>query len=285
MNAFDVDAEANTYLISARSMCTVFKIDGNTGKVIWQLGGAKSDFTLGEGVDFCWQHDTRMHKKYLTHETKGSKEIVSFFDNSAHENLTGGADLRTRDYSEGKVLELDTKKHTATLIASFRAPGDLSARSQGNLQLLPNGNAFINWGYCGFMSEHKPDGSTIFFTGLDSGIFGPGSENYRAFKFDWHAKPYEEPALVSFKEQAGTVFYVSWNGDTETKIWKFYEQKGGSGKKKLLGQSHKTGFETSFSIDKDIDQVVAEAYDGRGKLLVASPVIKTTEYRARLHYP
>jgi hypothetical protein len=118
-----------------------------------------------------------MHQKYLQHETKGSKEIISFFDNSAHENLAGGPDLKARAYSAGKVVELDTENWTSKLLAEFRAPGDLSVRSQGNLQLLPNGNAFINWGYDGAMSEHTPDGSTIFFSGMDSGKLGPGSEN------------------------------------------------------------------------------------------------------------
>lgn len=282
MNAFDVDPKTNTYLLSARSMCTIFKIDGNTGDIIWQLGGKQSDFSLGEGVDFCWQHDTRMHQKYLHHETKGSKEIISFFDNSAHENLAGGPDLRTRDYSAGKVVELDTKKRSAKLIAMFRAPGDLSVRSQGNLQLLPNGNAFINWGYEGAISEHKPDGSTIFFTKLDSGRLSPGSENYRAFKFEWHAIPYEEPALAAFKESNGTSIYISWNGDTETAIWKFYEQK--NGERPLLGQAKRNGFETTFRTGETPAHVSAKAYDAHGQYLVSSPVVKTKEYRSSLYY-
>lgn len=283
MNAFDIDTENNNYLLSARSMCTIFKIDGDTGKTIWQLGGPNSNFTLGDGVDFCWQHDTRMHQKYLQHETKGSKEIISFFDNSAHENLAGGPDLQARAYSAGKVVELDTENWSAKLIAEFRAPGDLSVRSQGNLQLLPNGNAFINWGYNGAMSEHKPDGTTIFFSGMDSGKLGPGSENYRAFKFDWHALPYEEPALVAFKESNGTSFYVSWNGDTETKAWKFFGEDE-KGQKKLLGQAHRTGFETSFRTSHKPVRVVAEAFDARGHRLVSSSVVKTREYKLRLHY-
>lgn len=284
MNAFDVDPETNTYLISARSMCTIFKMDGNTGSIIWQLGGPNSNFSFGEGVDFCWQHDTRMHKKYLHHETKGSKEIISFFDNSAHENLAGGPDLQTRDYSAGKVVELDTKTHKATLIASFRAPGDLSVRSQGNLQLLPNGNAFINWGYNGAISEHKPDGTTIFFSKLDSGRLGPGSENYRAFKFEWHAVPYEEPALVAFKESNGTSCYVSWNGDTETKVWKFFAQAPGR-RRIPLGSANRRGFETSFHTVRKVDFVIAEAYNSRGEKLMSSPAIKVVKYKARLVYP
>jgi hypothetical protein len=283
MNAFDVDPETNTYLLSARSMCTIFKMDGNTGNIIWQLGGPNSNFSLGAGVDFCWQHDTRMHKKYLHHETKGSKEIISFFDNSAHENLTGGPDLQTRNYSAGKVVELDTKTHKATLIASFRAPGDLSVRSQGNLQLLPNGNAFINWGYNGAMSEHKADGTTIFFSKLDSGKFGPGSENYRAFKFEWHAIPYEEPALVAFKDSNGTSFYVSWNGDTETKVWKFFEQTA-SDRRFPLGNATRDGFETGFHTKKKVGLVFAEAYNSIGDKLVSTPAIEAVKYKARLVY-
>ena len=283
MNAFDIDAESNTYLISARSMCTIFKMDGETGKIIWQLGGKNSDFSLGDGMDFCWQHDTRMHKKYLNYETKGSKEIISFFDNSAHENLAGGPDLTTRPYSAGKIVELDTEKHTARLIAEFRAPDDLSVRSQGNMQLLPNGNAFINWGYNGAMSEHRPDGTTIFYSLLDSGKMGPGSENYRAFKFDWHALPYEEPALVAFKESNGTAFYVSWNGDTETRTWKFFEENAG-GKRELLGQTRRTGFESSWRTSKKAGKVVAEAYNAHGHLLVSSQPVTAREYRPRLFY-
>lgn len=258
-------------------------MDGATGDILWRLGGQDSDFDLGPGVDFCWQHDTRMHSKYLHHESKGSKEIISFFDNSAHENLAGGPDLQTRAYSAGKVVELDTASKTAKLIASFRAPGDLSVRSQGNLQLLPNGNAFINWGYNGALSEHKPDGTTIFYSGLDSGRLGPGTENYRAFKFDWHALPYEEPALVAFTESNGTSLYVSWNGDTESRIWKFFELSG-NGEKKLLGQSKKSGFETSFRARKNVRKVLAEAFDAHGKLLVSSAVVKAKPYRSRLVY-
>lgn len=284
MNAFDVDPETNTYLLSARSMCTIFKMNGKTGDIIWQLGGPNSNFSLGEGVDFCWQHDTRMHKKYLHYETKGTKEIISFFDNSAHENLAGGPDLQTRNYSAGKVVELDTNTHKATLIASFRAPGDLSVRSQGNLQLLPNGNAFINWGYDGAMSEHKPDGTTIFFSRLDSGKFGPGSENYRAFKFEWHAIPYEEPALVAFKESNGTSCYVSWNGNTETKMWKFFEQTP-SGRRIPLGNATRIGFETTFYTNQKVGLVVAEAYNSRGDNLVSSPAIEAVRYKAPLVYP
>ncbi|KAJ6160383.1 hypothetical protein N7470_003779 [Penicillium chermesinum] len=258
MNAFDVDPNTDTYLISARN------------------------FALGDDVDFCWQHDTRMHRKYLNYESKGSKEIISFFDNSAHENPAGGPDLKARKYSAGKVVELDTATKQAKLIAIFRAPGDLSVRSQGNLQLLSNGNAFINWGYNGALLEHKPDGTTIFYSGLDSGKLGLGTENYRAFKFEWHALPYEEPALMAFKEANGTSLSVSWNGDTETRTWKFFEKLNTG--RHFLGSSARSGFETSFRTSRHPENVIAEAFDSQGRRLVSSPVAKAQHYRPRLFY-
>jgi hypothetical protein len=58
------------------------------------------------------------------------------------------------------------------------------------------------------MPEHTPDRTTIVHTQLGSGKLAPGTENYRAFKFEWHARPYEEPVLVAFKEKDGTALYV-----------------------------------------------------------------------------
>ena len=49
VNSIDVDADGNL-LVSARNTWTVYKIDRTTGKVIWRLGGKKSDFAMGPGT-------------------------------------------------------------------------------------------------------------------------------------------------------------------------------------------------------------------------------------------
>ena len=38
------------YLISARNTWGVYEISGKTGKVVWRLGGKKSDFEMGRGA-------------------------------------------------------------------------------------------------------------------------------------------------------------------------------------------------------------------------------------------
>lgn len=50
----------------------MYKIDGKTGAVMWTLGGKKSDFTLGDGAAFNWEH-------YVRWIEEGS--VLSLFDN------------------------------------------------------------------------------------------------------------------------------------------------------------------------------------------------------------
>ena len=58
VNSVDVDSDGN-FLVSSRNTSTIYKIDRATGKIIWRLGGKKSDFKLGPGVRFDWQHCAR----------------------------------------------------------------------------------------------------------------------------------------------------------------------------------------------------------------------------------
>jgi hypothetical protein len=37
----------------------VHKINGTSGAVIWRLNGKRSDFAMGEGSEFCFQHHAR----------------------------------------------------------------------------------------------------------------------------------------------------------------------------------------------------------------------------------
>src|ERR671921_664683 len=59
INSIDVEPDDNNLLISARKTSAVYKIDRKTGEVIWRLGGKKSDFEMGPGTRFAFQHDAR----------------------------------------------------------------------------------------------------------------------------------------------------------------------------------------------------------------------------------
>src|SRR5215210_3786374 len=60
INSVDVDADGNL-LVSARNTWAVYKVHRRTGKMIWRLGGKKSDYRMGPGTRFAWQHDARHH--------------------------------------------------------------------------------------------------------------------------------------------------------------------------------------------------------------------------------
>ncbi|RFU28174.1 hypothetical protein B7463_g8160, partial [Scytalidium lignicola] len=263
INSVDRDSEHN-YLISGRLTSTIYKINGTSGQIIWRLGGKYSNFTLESGVEFSLQH----HARYISKSVDGQTEIISLFDNS-------GAQLPDKpgqyiNKSSGKLLLLNTETWIATLLRLFPAPGDIFAFSQGSTQILPNGNAFVNWGSGGAVTEFSPKGTVLFHAYLESGELWENSDvqNYRGFKFNWTGVPNEEPAIVALRHGESTTIYVSWNGDTETKFWKFYGV-GRVGTKTFLGTQRKTGFETAFYVREggNWKSYEAEAVGGHGEVL------------------
>ena len=72
LNSIGVDSDGHL-LVSARHTSAVYKLHRRTGQVIWRLGGTRSDFALGPGVSFGYQHDARRH----------SDGTLTIFDNAA----------------------------------------------------------------------------------------------------------------------------------------------------------------------------------------------------------
>ncbi|KAF7586119.1 hypothetical protein BBP40_009432 [Aspergillus hancockii] len=270
INSVDKDSEGN-YLISARDACAVHKINGSTGEIIWRLGGVKSDFELGPNVKFCFQH----HARYVSKD--GDKEVISLYDNSAHGTENGrGREVHTHPFSQGKIIEIDTAIWKASIVQAFQPPDGLLSKSQGSTQLLPNGNVLVNWGSEGALTEFRRDGTPIFHTYMDSGLLGLGVENYRGFRYNWTGLPNETPALVSLENDEGTTVYVSWNGDTETKTWRFYHVTDEYGSREYLGETKRTGFETSlFLKGRTIHSASAEAVTANGRVLTSTGIAKT----------
>ncbi len=239
------------------------KINGTDGSIIWRLHGKKSDFTVADDAKFCFQH----HARWLSQQD--GVEIISLYDNSAHgTEHGGGSEVHTAPTSSGKILRLDTNSWAADLVQGFYPPDDLLSKSQGSTQVLPGGNVLVNWGSSGALTEYKADGTPIFHAYVDSGALGVGAENYRAFRYNWTGLPNEEPAIIALASDQGTNVYVSWNGDTETKTWRFFAVTDGYGSKSFLGEVERTSFETSLFVPhKKLTEVAAEAIDSRGRVL------------------
>ncbi len=250
------------------------KINGTSGEIIWRLGGTKSDFKLGDNVQFCFQH----HARYVSKSDDGTKEVISLYDNAAHGTEDGrGREVHTHPFSQGKIIEVNTETWEAEIVQAFQPPEgyDLLSKSQGSTQLLPNGNVIVNWGSEGALTEYRADGTPIFHTYMDSGYLGLGVENYRGFRYNWTGLPNEVPAIVSLENDEGTTVYVSWNGDTETKVWRFFSVVDEYGSREFLGEVERKGFETSLSVkSKGLGPVAAVAVGENGRVLTESAVVK-----------
>ncbi len=237
-------------LISARSSSTVYKIDRKTGEVIWRLGGKKSSFDMSPGTMPDYQHDARRHPD----------GTITIFDNG---NVN--KDVQSRAI----VLKLDEDAMTATLLREDTHPETVFADTQGNAQVLPNGNVFVGWGSESNFSEFSRDGKLLFDASFPSKL-----ESYRAFRFPWKGQPQETPAAVA---ESGTehrvTLYVSWNGATEVTTW---EVLAGAGPDKLepVGSVPRKGFETALMLQTDEPYIAVQAKDSSGQVLGASKTLR-----------
>jgi hypothetical protein len=216
VNSIDLTRDGNL-LVSARNTWGVYKVSRRTGEVLWRLGGRRSDFEMGRGTVFAWQHDARHH----------GDGVVSIFDD--------GAQPQVEPQSRALLIQLDGKRGKATLVRTYtHRPGRIVSRFMGNSQLLGNGNVVVGWGSEPYVTEFAPDGAILLDLKLPK-----GGQNYRAFRFPWTGRPYTRPALAA----KGRRLYTSWNGATEVAEWQVLAGQR-AGALDIADQVRRSGFET-----------------------------------------
>lgn len=242
INSVDLDLDGDL-LVSSRSMHTVYKI-ARSGQIVWRLGGKASDFQLGKGARFAWQHDAR----------RRPDGTLTLFDN--------GASPAVERLSRAVVLELDEDAMTAGLLRQYTHAGVL-ADSQGSVQTLPNGNVFVGWGEIPRVSEFDQSGRLVF-----DALLGRQYECYRAFRLPWSARPADAPALAA----RGRDVYVSWNGATAVSAWRLLTGPSASS---LSAQApvRRSGFETVIRARPRSACAAVEALDAGGAPLGRSATI------------
>lgn len=239
-------------LISARNTWASYLVSQTTGAVLWTLGGKHSNFNLGAGVRFAWQHDVEQ----LADGT------ISVFDNEAS----------PAEATQSRVLDLavDQTAHTVTLVHQLTYPGKaILAPSQGDMQPLPNGDAFVGWGQAGEVSEFSPAGALTF----DMHFVAP-TNSYRAFRYVWNTQPVNQPALAAAAPVAGTTeLYASWNGATDIAAWRVLAGPSPAALA-TVGTYPAQGFETAIAAPTSQPYVRVQALSATGTLLRSSPVVK-----------
>jgi Arylsulfotransferase (ASST) len=233
-------------LVSARHTNGVYKISREDGRVLWRLGGKRSDFAMGEGARFALQHDAR----------RQPDGTLTLFDNG---KKAKGARSRVL------VLALDEDRMRATLERSFVHPRKLFSETQANAQFLPNGHVLVGWGQQPYVTEFDRTGKVL----LDLRFGGKGADSYRAYRAGWSGRPAEAPALAATRDDGRVTAYASWNGATEVKRWQLLAGPDAE-HLTVVGGAVRSGFETQISARTDEPVVRVRALDGRGAILATS---------------
>jgi hypothetical protein len=236
-------------LVSARNTWTVYKLDRDTGDVIWRLGGKHSHFRLGHGVRFTWQHDARL---------VGTNRITLFDD---------GFDGRARSETQSRAIaiDLDFNRRTAKLAHEYLHPkASLSSSSMGSVQTLPSGDVVVGWGSEPYISQFTADGRVRADLRMP-----PQQQSYRGYHQHWAGQPAAPPHVAA---SAGKL-YASWNGATELGGWRLLRGAERGALKPMGGVTRRTGFETAIPLSGG-GYAAAAAVDAAGRELGRSAAIK-----------
>jgi hypothetical protein len=244
-------------LISARHTWTVYKVDRQTGDVIWRLGGKESDFELGPGVQFAWQHNALPEA--------GQPNTIRIFDNEASPQV--GPQSRVID------VHLDLQSKTATLVSSVVHPDGILAGSQGNAQRLPDGHLFVGWGQTGRVSEFDSEGNLLW-----DGQTPTGYDTYRAYRSPWVGLPTSDPTAVAKRIDGNDVDVSAiWNGATEVDRWVVLAGEEPHGRFTPAGSASWNGLDTSISAQTGAPYVKVLALDARGNVIGRSQAVQVSD--------
>jgi hypothetical protein len=248
LNSVALTGDGNM-IISMRNTWADYKINHQTGAVMWTLGSNRSSFKLGRGAGTAFQHD-------LTIQPNGAFAI---FDD-------GAGPPTVHHQSRAIEISINTRKKTAFIIKQFTHTPPLVANFEGSMQMLSSSEAFVGWGQQPWFSEFNAAGKLDF----DANFVSPTS-TYRAYRFRWNGSPQTQPVLATTPSSSGTVVYVSWNGAVNVASWRVLAGPSAS-QLAAVTASRKRGFETAISVRGRQACFQVQALSSSGAVLATSGV-------------
>jgi hypothetical protein len=205
---------------------------------------------------------------------------MTLFDNHVH--ITSHERCSSA-FSRGLHVAIDdtSSPPTVRLLHEYFHPSRLQAQSQGSVQPLGaagdergrTSNVLHRLGplpvthgaHCIWRSRHGRSVLAVAWR-VDPNAL----DNYRAYKMDWVALAWWDPALdVRASREDDLGVYLSWNGATEAR-WRVV--RGGTGDE--LARSPRTGFETRLVVNgTGLHRLWAEALDSQGALIRSTEVL------------
>ncbi|CEM21081.1 unnamed protein product [Vitrella brassicaformis CCMP3155] len=246
-NSLDESPEGNI-IVSLRGLQQVAKINRNTGRVEWRLGGRRpelSSFKIKDDPNgvFSGQHDARITKQGL----------LTMFDNSVR---TGSRTARAVDYA----LEWeDDSPAIARQVSVFNT--GVSAFAKGSYRRMPNGNRVMCLGMRLTADKHGRRGNP-FYLETDEGNntlvmmrWARETHSYRVIKAPWVGlPPYKPTVLFDVNNKYRSLrLHFSWNGATEVAKWRVLEGPTDEPSDFLIEMA-KTQFEHWIEVNEGVRQ-------------------------------
>ncbi len=165
-NSIDFDLDGGI-IASFRNLGAIVKIDPNSKQVLWQMGGARNQFTfVGDPLNgFGGQHSVRILP---------NGHFIVFDNGVTHSPQTS----RAVEYA------VDESARTATMVWQYAPSPALFNEFTGSVQRLANGNTVIAWTNFGLIDEVSPTGTLVNRMQINN---TPGVANlsaYRAIRID-----------------------------------------------------------------------------------------------------
>lgn len=169
LNAVTLDLDGN-FIFSSRHLDAIFKVDRETGDVLWILGGPQAPLNEFTFIDDPFNGISSPH-----HPSVMPNGNILIFDNG---------NKREPRISRVVEYEVDRENKVARLVWSYT--DERFAPTMGSVQRLDNGNTLIGWGSAPgpAVTEVTPDGEVVFSLSLPENQI-----SYRAYRLPYGDTP------------------------------------------------------------------------------------------------
>ena len=252
LNSIALDNDGNL-IISSRETWAAYKVNHQSGAVMWTLGGKHSNFKLAPGTYWAFQHDVEVHST--------ADRVFTFFDNE-------GGPPHIRSQSRAIRVALDWSHMTARSITDEKHSPPFAANYEGNLQQLSDGD-FVGWGQQPYFTQFDKNGHAVFDAHMNS-----YTASYRAYRFQWSATPWTSPAIIASTSKGKSYVFMSWNGATGVAGWRVYAGSSPTALHYAMSVS-KNAFESKAVIPA-AKYVEVQAVDSHHNVMRTSRVVRAS---------
>ena len=246
LNSVALDLDGNL-IVSLRNTWALYKINVQTGAVMWTLGSNRSSFKLGAGTGTVFQHDAIV-------QPDGS--ITMFDDGGGPPTLRAGRAVQ---------VSVNLSNKTVGLVKQYQHTPALDTNFEGNAQVLAGGDVFVGWGQQPYFTEFNSAGQTVF-----DARFTSNTSSYRAYRMAWSGQPTGGPNVAAAPNNDGTVeVWASWNGATNVASWQLLAGQSPGSLVPLMTVG-KSGFETAMAAATGSPYLAVRALDAGGHVLATS---------------